>query len=616
MKSTLGIKPTTFKLSTLFLAVAFSTATQAAEQSPIVVTATRTAQTVDESLATVTVISRQDIEASQAVTLSDVLKTKTGLHVTSQGSVGKSQSVFMRGTEAGHILVLIDGVRASSATTGEYAWENISAEQVERVEVVYGPRASLYGSDAIGGVINITTRATDKTAVSVAFSSYNTQQTNISTGGGKDWKYTFSAGQLTTGGFPSKVENTEDLGHKRQYFSATLKNQLSSATSLDASINHSQGSNEHSTSTGDSTFKNQVVSTSINNAINDSWNQKLMLGHTIDQRTSFSPSSPSTITTVRNSASWQHDFFIGDNTTTAGVDYWQDHANKNDSGIINKKINNSAIYLQQQWNGKNNDVIINARSDSHSEFGNKVTGSLAWGHNFGHNRLVFSYGTAFKAPSVNDLFWPYSTRVSSSGTTYITQGNLNVTPEISNTTEISWRSKPTKNLTWNTNIYQTEIDDMIDWQATLTAPKTYTYVPTNVDSVTIKGFETSVSYTINDWKLDANLNFLNAKNNKTYNQLDRRPDQSINTTITRRINNKQFAIETSSVSERNDRDGKDKLESCMLINFLFSHDVSDVFKWNFRLDNITKTEYYLAGSPSGNYNTPGRNARIGLNYTF
>jgi len=241
------------------IAATSSLSAMAEEQSPIIVTATRTAQTVDESLAAVTVISREEIESSQAISVAEVLRKHTGMNVTTQGGVGKAESVFLRGTEAGHILVLVDGVRASSATTGEFAWERMSAEQIEKIEIVSGPRASLYGSDAIGGVISITTREAEKTTASVSYGSYDTKKLNISTGGGKDWKYSFSMGQLSTEGFPTREQDTEDFGHKQHHFTATLKKRLTPDTTFKTSINHAQGSNEHETSTGDSESKNQII---------------------------------------------------------------------------------------------------------------------------------------------------------------------------------------------------------------------------------------------------------------------------------------------------------------------------------------------------------------------
>jgi len=124
----------------------------------VVVTATRTAQTVDESLASVTVITRDDIDNSQALSVPEILRTVPGLDVSTNGGLGQTTSLFMRGTESDHILVLVDGVKIGSATTSGVPFEHLPLSQVERIEIVRGPRSSLYGSEAIGGVIQIFTR--------------------------------------------------------------------------------------------------------------------------------------------------------------------------------------------------------------------------------------------------------------------------------------------------------------------------------------------------------------------------------------------------------------------------------------------------------------------------
>ncbi|RKZ86744.1 MAG: TonB-dependent vitamin B12 receptor, partial [Candidatus Parabeggiatoa sp. nov. 1] len=151
--------------------------------SPVVVTATRTAQTVDESLASVTVITREDIDNSQALTIPDILRGVPGLDIT-MGGLGKTASVFMRGTESDHVLVLVDGVKIGSATTGSVAFEHLPLSQIERIEIVRGPRSSLYGSEAIGGVIQIFTRQGKGKKPSITFSG----------GAGEDNTYQLTGG--------------------------------------------------------------------------------------------------------------------------------------------------------------------------------------------------------------------------------------------------------------------------------------------------------------------------------------------------------------------------------------------------------------------------------------
>ena len=590
----------------------------AEEQSPIIVTATRTAQTANESLATVSVINRDDIETSQAISVTELLRTQAGIHISTQGGYGKSQAVFVRGTEAGHMLVLIDGIRAASATTGEFAWESIATDQIEKIEIVYGPRTSLYGSDAIGGVINISTRKADHSSASISYGSFNTKRIDVATGGGTDIKYSLSAGSLETSGFPTRDSDTEDFGHTRKHVTAAIESKLTANTVLEARINHSESDNEHDSSTGDSESTHRVISMLLNNTVSNSSNQKLVLGHTLDEYTSLSPFTPSTITTKRKSASWQYDLYINDNITTFGVDYWQDHATKDNSGLIDETINNKALFVQQQIKTGSQDWVFNLRTDKHSEFGNETTGSLAWGNNFDSGRLVASYGSAFKAPSINDLFWPYSSYFDSdSGLTFISEGNLGIQPETAQNLEISWRSKPSKSFSWSTSIYRTEVDDLIDWQGVQTGPTEYTYRPTNLSSVVINGLDANLVYRVDKWQLDANLTLLNAKNKESGEQLDRRPKASLSTTITRHYNNKQFSVEWFYASKRNDRSAQSELDAYNLFNFKYSHDVSRSLQWNLRIENVADTEYTLAQSSSTiKYVTPERSGYIGMTYKF
>ena len=131
------------------------------QEKPVIVTATRTAQTADASLASVTVITRKDIERQQARSIQDLLRGVPGVSISNNGGAGKTTSVFMRGTESDHVLVMIDNIKVGSATSGTTAFENIPIDQIDRIEIMRGPRSSLYGSEAIGGVIHIFTRKGD-----------------------------------------------------------------------------------------------------------------------------------------------------------------------------------------------------------------------------------------------------------------------------------------------------------------------------------------------------------------------------------------------------------------------------------------------------------------------
>ena len=164
--------------------IAFAEDDTATSLDQIMVTATRTTQTVDDTLAATSIITRKDIDSSQASTLVDLLrKYSPGIDFTVRGGSGKSSGLHLRGTESDHVLVLIDGIRAGSATTGAMAWALLSTNLIERIEIVRGPRSSLYGSDAIGGIISITTRKgkTGSIHASLSAGSFNTQELTLGT---------------------------------------------------------------------------------------------------------------------------------------------------------------------------------------------------------------------------------------------------------------------------------------------------------------------------------------------------------------------------------------------------------------------------------------------------
>lgn len=128
------------------------------QEKPVVITATRTPQTADASLASMTVITREDIERQQVRSIQDLFRGLPGISISNSGGAGKFTDVFMRGAESDHVLVMINNIKVGSATSGTTAFENIPIDQIERIEIVRGPRSSLYGSEAIGGVIHIFTR--------------------------------------------------------------------------------------------------------------------------------------------------------------------------------------------------------------------------------------------------------------------------------------------------------------------------------------------------------------------------------------------------------------------------------------------------------------------------
>ena len=590
----------------------------------IVVTATRTALTADEALAAVTVISRRDIERSQANSLDEVLRAVPDLEISRNGGYGKSTSLFLRGTNADHVLVLVDGVRAASATLGTYAWENLRPDQVERIEIVRGPRAALYGSDAVGGVIQIFTRKARGPFVQVGTGSHGTHEISAGLGGGESWRYSLEAGHFRSDGIPTNAVFTRDHGYENTHLAAGLEGNLAPDLKLSLDLTHAQGHSELDAGTGNEDFRNRVFSARLAHKVSETWSQRLALGHTLDDYTTHSPTSPSNITTRRTSLAWQHDLaWFPSGLTTLGVDLWRDRADKDNSGTIHQTLDTAALFAQQQWRGLGSDWVLGLRGDHHERFGSKTTGSLAWGRDLAPGtRLTASWGTAFKAPTVNGLFWPHSVDPVDLDEppdgivdiTFITQGNPNLRPENSRSLELGLRHKLGAGFSLGANAYRTRIKDLIEWQATQTGPTEYTYQPANVSSAAIDGLELTAGGKLAGWRVNAGLTFLDAKNESTGAQLDRRPKRKLGLTLGRAVGAGDVQAEWIAASARNDLNNTTRLGGYGIVNLAYRHSLGKDADVQVRVENLFDKEYVLASSFSGDYNTFGRSLFLTLRY--
>lgn len=582
--------------------------------TPIIVTATRTAQSADEALTSVSVITREEIEQSPSRDVAELLATKAGISFSRTGGPGASTSLYLRGTSPDHTLVLIDGIRAGSATTGQFSWETLRPEQIERIEVVRGPRASLYGSDAIGGVIQIFTRDQKGGYITASGGSYSSRDLSAGFTTGDRWRLSLGVGTSHSDGLPTLVDGEMDNAYDNTNATLRLNGKLAAETGLQLSATQSQGSSEHDLDTGDSDFRNRVISLRLDHRRGE-WEQSLQLGQNLDEYTSHSPTSPSTITTLRDSASWQHTVGNAFGITTIGIDYWRDKAEKDNSGVIDESIAQHGLFAEHQWSDGSNDLQLALRGDDHETFGRTTTGSIAVGRQFdSHHRAYLSYGKAFKAPTVNDLYWPYRADTFG-GTTYVTQGNPTLEPERSATVELGLNRAYPRSKS-SINLYRTWAENLIDWVGSATGPSEYTYQPENIGRVVIDGLELGLSWQLGQLEAAAQVTLLNAKNLDTDQQLDRRAKREALLSLARHTQPSDWRVEWQLVGERLDREGAVTLPGYGLINASYRHRLGTGFELGVRLKNLFDQEYLLATSFSGDYATEGRSGYLDLSYRF
>lgn len=575
------------------LATALSMPVLAEEQSPIIVTATRTAQTVDDSLASVTVITQKEIEQQQANDLRDLLTSISGIDMYNNGGIGKKTQISIRGTSSSHVLVLVDGIKVGSATNGDIAFQHIPVSQIERIEIVRGPRASLYGSEAVGGVIQIFTKkgqGKEQANLEVGYGSFTTNKISAGFSGKTDnTTYSINASHLKTAGFDAKTgTETDNDGYNNNSITFNASHKISKTSSLNLNMMRASGHTEYDgTSTNNTNYEQETTGLLYTFSPVENWNVKLSASESQDNTDNFSDLTfKSSHNTQRRQYSWQNDINIGTSQLlTIGVDYQNDIVDST-TNYNETSRNNTAGFLQHQWFGVNNDIQVGLRNDKNQAFGSHTTGNLAWGHNFSNSmRLITSYGTAFKAPTFNDLYYPG-------------KGDPNLVPENSETTEIELR----KNHSWgnaSVSIYHTKIDNLIIWP------------PANVDKAEINGFELRLNTKIAGWDTKVELSLLDPRDKTTDKILRRRTKESLRLDMDKTSGKWSTGFSFIGQGYRfDDKENTDKVNGYGIINLRTSYAVSKKLSIKWKIENLLDKEYETAL----NYNNPGVSGYISIVY--
>ena len=580
------------------------------ELDPVIVTATRTAQTVDETLASVTVITREQIEQTQARSVSEVLIGLPGVSISNNGGAGKVSSLFLRGASSSQVLFLVDGIKVGSVTTGTTPFQNIPIELVERIEIVRGPRSSLYGSEAIGGVIQIFTRKGGgdlKPFASIGGGKYDSYDTSAGvSGGGKDGWFNLSLSKSKTEGFDScenqfmggcfNIEPDDDR-YKNTSGSAQAGYDFDNGASIDVHMMRSEGEVEYDGGfVNESDTRFQVVGGSLSFNPADFWQVTLAGGSNWDESRNFKDGVFSNdFNSRRDTYSIQNDTFIKDNhTLTFGFDYQEDSI----SGTTNydrDSRNNKGLFAQYLGYFNSQEIQLSVREDDNQQFGRQTTGNAGWGYTWNKNfRLYASYGTAFKAPTFNDLYFPGFS-------------NPNLEPEESSSSEVGISGNPNWG-TWSVNGYQTNIDDLISFDFLLSRP-------INVDEARIRGLEATISTIIYQWQISTNVTLLDPENTtggaNDGNVLPRRARQTFRLDIHRSFDRFSFGGTVFATDKRyDDLANTRKLSGYATVDLRSEFILSEDWRIQGTIENIFDKDYQTASF----YNQAGRSGFVTLRY--
>ncbi len=596
------------------LATAVLPAVQAADTlSPIVVTATRTARSADATLAPVTVITRADIERLQAASVPELLAGTPGLAIANNGGPGKATALFLRGTESDHVLVLVDGVKIGSATLGTAALEHIPVDAIERIEIVRGPRASLYGSEAIGGVVQIFTRkggGAPRVHGRLTAGSYGTTGGGAGlSGGGQNGWFALDVSARHTDGFnacdPAAASafagcftsEPDRDGYRNQAGSLRAGYRFGNGLSVDVHGLLTSGKVFYDGGfTNESEPFQRELGARLRWDVGETWGLSLSAGRSTDVSEDAKDGTPvSRFQTDRDSAGLQLDWAPGDaHMITLGADYLNDQVSGTTAYAVDER-DDKGVFVQYQGRIGRHDLSLRLRRDDNEQFGNHTTGGLSVGHDFaGHLRLVASYGKAFKAPTFNELYYPGF-------------GNDQLRPETSESVELGLRGRPAWGR-WAVSLYQTRIDDLIAFDAT-------TFAPANIDEARIRGLEGELAGRLAGWDLQAALTLLRPENRGSGvnrgNTLPRRARATLRLDADRQWGRWRLGGTVLRVGKRyDDLANSRELDPYTRVDLRAALDLGGHWSLQLKGENVFDADYQTAAF----YNQPGASAYVTLRY--
>jgi len=586
---------------------------QLAALDTMMVTATRQQMRTSELVSDVTVIERDDIERSATANIGELLARQPGIEFSQSGSYGATASVFMRGSSAGHTLVLVDGMRVGSATLGQMSsWAQMPLSQVERVEILRGPASSLYGSDAIGGVIHILTRQGDGTFrpnLEIAGGSYGTLSASGGVSGSVgSLRYALNVAGFRSDGFNSLrnpanfAYNPDRDGFDNHTVNGGLAYALSKGHEIGANFFYSDGESRYDSSwpaASSADYRNRQAlssfSTYMKNRLSDQWTSTLRLGRSTDDSMGLADGVRTDLfRTDQEQYSWQNDIRSAFGTFMLGVERLNQRVRGTGNFSVAERTIDSAL---AGWTAsyQAHRLQTNLRYDDNTQFGGKTTGSIAYGYRLSSNwRTNIGYGTGFKAPSFNDLYYPL---------TWGYQGNPNLKPESSRNREASLHYETGSqqvSLTWFLN----RVDNLISWSGVTT--------PGNIGTARIEGVTAAYEGQVGAFTLAANYNYQDPRDVATGRQLARRATNFGMASVGQTLGNWEWRVELQATDRRFDTDANTtKLGGYALTNLYAAYRIERNWSLFARVNNIFDRDYQLVSD----FATPGLNAFAGIRYS-
>lgn len=564
----------------------------------IIVTATRTEILLSDSLVPVTVLTRDDIELSLARDLAELLRFEAGIDIARSGGPGQSTSMFLRGTESNHTLVLIDGVRMNPGTLGGAAIQNIAPEIIERIEIVKGARSALYGTDAIGGVINIITRRADAGSLEAGLGSgsFQSQSGHISGGNrGDDWGFGGTLDWQSTDGYPPRTDSDIERGYDN--LSANIYGARRIGNS-ELSIRHwrAEGNVEYLDfflAPVDQDYENNITAIELNTQFSDAGDSKLIISYMQDniQQTQ----SADFVESNRLSFDWQYSHVFDQHTVTGGLYFVDESASALSFGSgFDEDTEIRAVFMQDQFVAGRHRAFAAVRLTDYESFGNHTTWNAEYGFEINDAWTINAgLGHAFRAPDATDRFG--------------FGGSTDLWPELADEARIALRYAPGNRHSVNLEYFANDIEDLIDFDFA-------TFTLQNIGMVEIRGTQLGYEYRGESFSVRTNIVSQTADDKTTNTRLLRRAEHSATINYTQNIGDHRIGLSVLVSGDRMDFGFPDNvtLDGYIVATLTGQFRLGEFWQLSARIENLFDEEYQTVD----NYRMQERSGFVELKYRW
>ncbi len=586
---------------------------------PVIVTATRTPTRANDVLADYVYIGPEEIADAGQSSLVQLLQRQRGVEISSNGGSGAIASVFLRGANSGQTLVLIDGVRSQSTNSGSPSWQAIPLSLISHIEIIFGPQSSLYGSDAIGGVVQIFTKTGDGPLQVGASSGYGTYGTSISdasiygsTSGDQKIRYSLSATVENAAGFNTIASNnssinnyntTQPMGYTRSGGAGRLSQEWSRGQEVGMQVFASRNNSQYPVFSSSKSIGNQINDVSTyalysKNQFTDKWKSLIQIAQSYDLGQALTPSSNAVTNSRQNIYTWQNDIYVGKDLVqfVAERKVASVYSTSGRGLSLDQTTNSFAGAYQLKRESHLGNVSL--RSDNITDYGPQTTGNIAYGFFFTKQlRANINYGTGFKAPSFYDLYYP-------------NYGVPTLKPEKSKNSEIGIHYE-TKKFDVRVIAYSNTITNLIQYSSS-GCPSGYSSCANNVANAKITGLSIGGTARLGSLSFRGSFDQQNPIDERTGFVLAKRARQFGNIGAEYKDTKMVVGAEGTFQANRNDFSNTGYMGGYGLFNLYGNYEFAKDWTLFGRWNNILNKNYQL----SYGYNTPGSNLFIGVRYAM